>query len=82
MQNFIYDTLILAIGRLQPEQHHEFLAKTLTILTDQPDLHQLPVVSLAELLFAVIDSRTEPSQLLRIQNVMIHASQSERGLTC
>ena len=82
MQNVVYDTMILALARLEPRQHHEFLSKSLTILTDQPDLDSFSTISLAELLFVLIDSRTESRSLLNLQNVLIHASQALKEGAC
>lgn len=79
LRNFAFETLLLALQKLDHADHHAFLVRSLTIILDAPDLDKLPIVSLAELLFAVIDNCMEPRAILDLQNVMIYAAQMLEG---
>ena len=75
MQNELFFTLNEALRRLDPDLHRFFLVKSLHVVLQVPGLDALPTISLAELLFALLESCDDCNQMLDLQNVMIFASQ-------
>ncbi len=71
MQTFAFETLVEALRKLDPALHKLFMAQSLTVVLGVTGLSQLPTITLAELLFAVLESCDHPKQLLDVQNVMI-----------
>ena len=75
MQQFAYETLVAALRRLHPKLYREFLVRVLGISLDMnQELEELPIATLAEMLFANFDSTTEPKAMLRLQNIISHVS--------
>jgi hypothetical protein len=84
MQNEVFGTLNDSLRRLDPQLHRFFMVKSLTVILGQPGLDELPIITLAELLFALLDSCDDCHQLLDLQNVFIYVSQLAwiGGATC
>ena len=74
MQTFAFETLVCSLRKLDPALHELFMAQALTVVLGVPGLSQLPTITLAELLFAVLESFDDPRDLLDMQNVMIFAT--------
>lgn len=79
MQTFAFETLVKALRKIDPALHQLFLAKSLSAIMGVPGLGQLPTRTLAELLFAMIESFDDPKKLLDAQNVMIFATRQLEG---
>ena len=79
MQNELFGTLLYALRRLEPVHHRRFMVLALTIILDVPNLNDLPLVSLAELMFSLADCQTDARKILNLQNVLVYATQSLEG---
>ena len=74
LRNLAFETLLVAVRRLDPRHYHSFLVQSLTIILDVPEMDELPTIALAELLFAMLDSTTEAMAIINIQNVLIYSA--------
>lgn len=81
LQTISFETLVSALNRLEARLHRQYMIGTLSIMLDVPNLHLLPTISLAELLFALLDSCTEARAIMNQQNVLIYVTDAlERGI--
>ena len=74
LRNLAFETLLVALRRLDPQHYHSFLVRSLAIILDAPEVDELPTIALAELLFALLDSTTEAMAIINIQNVLIYSA--------
>lgn len=74
LQNAVYETLTVSLNRLHESKHHALVARTLSAIFDGADFSAVGLVSLTELLFAMIDFFTDARALLDIQNILLHVT--------
>ena len=80
LKNATFETLNVALQRLDHTKHRVFLIHSLTIILDVPGLADLPTIALADLLFGCIEGASEPRAVLDQQNVLIFSSQLLEGV--
>lgn len=79
MQTLGYETFVAGLRRLHPSLHRAYLVHVLTIVFNVSGLDELPIVPLAELMFATLDSVVEPRAALGLQNIIVHVSHHLEG---
>ena len=74
MQTCAFKTLVHAFRKIDPLLQRAFMVKALSVIFGEPGLDELPMMTLAQLLLAMLEGLTEPRQILAVQNVMIFES--------
>jgi hypothetical protein len=75
VQNSAFETVVWALRTVNPDLHRSLVVKSLTIILDLPALDELSTVSLAEMLFVVIESATHIKSIVDTQNVLLFTAQ-------